>query len=63
MAAARLFSGCAPLVVDKLQKTVSELASQRADYIVALAKSRTLNDFGVEEAADAIVKPDIFEGE
>ena len=25
---------------DKLQKTINELASQRADYIVALAKSR-----------------------
>jgi hypothetical protein len=27
---------------DKLQRTVNELASRRADYIVALAKSKTL---------------------
>ncbi len=46
---------------DKLQKTVNELASQRADYIVALAKSKTLDDFGEEEAADAMLKPYILE--
>jgi hypothetical protein len=48
---------------DKLQKTVNQLASQRADYIVALAKSKTLDDFDEEEAADAILKPYILEGE
>jgi hypothetical protein len=48
---------------DKLQKTVNQLASQRADCIVALAKSKTLDDFGEEEAADAIVKPYIPDGE
>ena len=47
---------------DKLQKTVNELASQRADFIVALAKSKTLDDFGEEETADAILKPYILEG-
>ena len=46
---------------DKLQKTINELASQRAEYIVALAKSKTLDDFGEEEAADAILKPYILE--
>jgi hypothetical protein len=50
-------------LVHKLQKTVNELASQRADYIVALAKSKTLDDFGEEEAADSILKPYILEGE
>ncbi len=39
------------------------LASRRADYIVALAKSKTLDDFGEEEAADTIAKPYILEGE
>ncbi len=48
---------------DKLQKTVNELASQRADCIVSLAKSKTLDDFGEEEAADAILKPYILERE
>jgi hypothetical protein len=47
---------------DKLQKTINELASQRADFIVALAKSKTLDDFG-EEASDAILNPYILEGE
>jgi hypothetical protein len=36
---------------DKFKKTVNQLASQRAD-IVALAKSKTSDDFGEEEAAD-----------
>ena len=48
---------------DKLQKTINELASQRADFIVALAKSKTLDDFGEEEAADAMLNPYILEGE
>jgi hypothetical protein len=48
---------------DKLQKTVNELASQTADFIVALAKSKTLDDFGEEEAADAILQPYILERE
>jgi hypothetical protein len=47
---------------DKLQKTVSELASKRAGYIIALAKSEMLDDFGEAEAADAILKPYILEG-
>lgn len=47
----------------KLQETVNALASQRADFIVAVAKSQTLDDFGEEEASDAIVKPYILEGE
>ncbi|HXM24031.1 MAG TPA: hypothetical protein VN948_22430 [Terriglobales bacterium] len=41
----------------------SRVASQRADYIVALAKSKTLDDFGEEEAADAMLNPYILEGE
>ncbi|MFY9559667.1 MAG: hypothetical protein WAQ52_05475 [Terriglobales bacterium] len=40
---------------DKLQKTVSELASKRAGYIM-LAKSKMLDDFGEAEATDAILK-------
>lgn len=47
---------------DKLLKTVSELASKRAGYIIALAKSKMLDDFGEAEAADAILKPYILEG-
>jgi hypothetical protein len=47
---------------DKLQKNINELASQRADFIVALAKSKTLDDFGEEEASDAMLNPYILEG-
>ena len=39
---------------------VSERASGRADYIVALAKSNMLNDFGEDEAANAVLKPYIL---
>jgi len=48
---------------EKLRKAVSELASKRAGWIVALAKSKMLDDFGEEEAADAILKPYVLEGE
>jgi hypothetical protein len=41
----------------ELQQTVDMLASQKADYIVVLAKGKTLDDFGEEEAADSLLKP------
>ena len=47
---------------DKLQKTVSELASKRAGYIIALVKSKMLDDFGEAEVADPILKFYILEG-
>jgi hypothetical protein len=47
---------------DTLRKTVSEQASERADYIVALAKSKMLDDFDEPEAADAVIKPYFLEG-
>jgi hypothetical protein len=48
---------------DKLQKGINALASRRADFIVALAKSTTLDDFGEEKASDAMLNPYIFESE
>jgi len=47
---------------DTLRKIVSEQASARADYIVALAKSKMLDDFDEPEASDAILKPYFLEG-
>jgi hypothetical protein len=48
---------------DKLRKAVSEQASQRAGYIVALARSKMLGDFGEDEAADALLRPYLLEGQ
>ena len=42
---------------------MNELASERAAFIVALAKSKTLDNFGEEEGADAVLKPYIPEAE
>ena len=47
---------------ERVGKIVSEQASARADYIVALAKSKMLDDFDEPEAADAILKPYFLEG-
>ncbi len=46
----------------KINKAVEEQASKKAAYIVALAKSKMLDDFGEPEAADAIIKPYFLEG-
>jgi len=47
---------------DELQKTVRELASKRAGYMIALVKSKMMDDFREAEAADPILKLYIFEG-
>ena len=47
---------------ESVGKIVSEQTSARADYIVALAKSKMLDDFDEPEAADAILKPYFLEG-
>jgi hypothetical protein len=47
---------------DEVQKTVRELASKRAGYIIAPVKSKMLDDFGEAEAADRILKLYILEG-
>ena len=47
---------------DPLRKTIAEQASTRAGYIVALAKSKMLDDFGEPEAADAAVRSYFLEG-
>ena len=41
----------------KFHETVSAVASKKADYIIALAKSKMLEDFGEHGAADAAIKP------
>jgi hypothetical protein len=41
----------------KFRMTISARASKKADYIVALAKSKMLEDFGEHGAADAAIKP------
>ena len=46
---------------DQFRKTISAQASQKADYIVALAKSKMLDDFGEHDAADATIKPYFLE--
>lgn len=40
---------------------VNARASKMADYIVALAKSKMLDDFGEHETADAVIKPHFLE--
>ena len=47
---------------ESVGQIVSEQASARADYIVALAKSKMLDDFDEPEAADAVIKPYFLEG-
>jgi len=47
---------------ESVGQIVSEQASARADYIVAVAKSKMLNDFDEPEAADAVIKPYFLEG-
>lgn len=48
---------------DKLHQAVSEQGSHRAGYIVALARSKMLDDFGEDEAADALLRPYLLEGQ
>ena len=45
----------------KLRETVNQQASQRAGFIVALAKSKMLDDFGENEAADVVMRPYFLE--
>ena len=46
---------------DKFQKAIQERASYLAGYIVALAKSKMLDDFGQDQAADALLRPYVVE--
>jgi len=48
---------------DNFRKVVADSAFKQAGFIIALAKSKTLDDFGDERGADAILKSYIFEGE
>ena len=41
---------------DNLHMAVSQRATERADYIIALAKSKMLDDFGEDEAANAVLE-------
>ena len=45
------------------RKVVADSAFKQAEFIIALAKSKTLEDFSDERGADAMLKPYIFEGE
>jgi hypothetical protein len=47
---------------DSFWNIVADLAFKKADFIIALAKSKMLNDFGETHAADAILMH-IFPGE
>jgi hypothetical protein len=40
----------------EFQRAVDKLASEKRDFIVALAKSQMLEDFGELDAADAVIK-------
>jgi len=42
---------------ENLWLAVNERASSRAGYIIALAKYKMLNDFGEDEAANAVLEP------
>ena len=55
--------GQSELAIDceNFRNAAHERASAKADYIVALAKSQMLDDFGEAEAADAIIKPYFLE--
>jgi len=48
---------------ENFRKVVADSAFKQAGFIIALAKSKTLDDFGDERGADAVLKPHIFEGE
>ena len=48
---------------DELHKAASEQGSHRAGYIVALARSKMLDDFGEDEAADALLRPYFLEAQ
>jgi hypothetical protein len=48
---------------DAFRMVVNERASERAGFIVALAKSKMLDDFGEAEAADAVLKSHILVGQ
>jgi hypothetical protein len=56
-------AGQPELVTDSAQfdKVIRERASRRAGYVIALAKSQMLDDFGEDEAADALLRPFILE--
>jgi len=56
-------AGQPELAIDphEFRKTISARASEKADYVVALAKSKMLEDFGEHEAADATIKPYFLE--
>jgi len=41
----------------EFQRAVDMLASEKRDFIVALAKSQMLEDFGELDAADAVINP------
>ena len=45
----------------KFQKDIREQASYRAGLVVALAKSKMLEDFGEHEAADEEIRPYVLE--
>jgi hypothetical protein len=47
---------------DNFRNIVNEEASKNAGYIVALARSRTLSDFGEGEAGNAVLKPYVLDG-
>jgi hypothetical protein len=47
---------------DKHQLAIHDRASRKADYIIALARSKMLHDFDEYEAADRLLKPYILEG-
>jgi hypothetical protein len=45
---------------EEFRPKVNERASERAGFIIALAKSRMLADYGEHESADAPMKPYFF---
>ena len=47
----------------KFQQGIQERASYKAGYVVALAKSKMLDGFGQDEAADVLIRPNILNGE
>jgi hypothetical protein len=57
-------SGRPELVIngEAFQAAVNVRASQTAGYIVALAKSKMLDDFGEHEAADEVIRPYFMAG-
>jgi hypothetical protein len=47
---------------DNFRKVVADSAFKQAGFIITLAKSKTLDDFGDETGADALLKSYILEG-